>query len=331
VDISEVVKIDENEYQKFEQPVSQLVLGNPADLDTIWVTVHGRVTDSVTHYPVSGVKVRLTDSGETVITNPNGEYKASFKHRGFENVEITLNIVLAPRCLTIGPRVASFGTVALGTVPGKEIKVENTCPDKIVDVTFSERNQAFHLRLENCGSSHQLGVAHDSTTGHMTMGPGSWCKLQLTFKPASHGSWDEELWFNGSDVPGVPVKLRALATASDTVLLDQTDGHVQPATKVGLTGLKVITITNGSPNSPLDIRGLKFGGANAAEFRVTVLSAQNNAIPSGATQLLPGEQCRVVVTFMPKAIGEYEATLVIDTSDPDVGAVRVPVSGLGSP
>jgi len=348
VAIPEKVKIDEKEFQPFEQDVSQTVSGPSSWLSTVWVTVHGRVTDHMGN-PVRRVTVKLTVSGESDITDANGKYSASFQHDGFQNVSIPLDITLDPRCLVVTPRVASFGTVALGVKDSFEyVSVENTCPNETVDVTFGARVGPFFLKTVDCTAGQGEGVIWNKDSTKMIMGPGSRCRMRLSFEPVSQGSWDKKLYFAGSDVPGLPVALRALGTATDVVLVGEKQGHFSGTTSVGSSSEWTITITNGSPSSPLEIIVSDFDGVASGDFDARIVAVTGlpppPLPPPGAPlpppgplvphprviTLPPGAVVMVVVKFEPQAEGLREAVLVFETSDPSVPVVKVPVSGIGN-
>jgi hypothetical protein len=316
------------------QEVNRTVSGDASQLTTVVVTITGTVTDPAGR-PLSGVSVQLESTGLVTNTDQYGDYSLSLVHQGFSDVDIVVDTVLHPRCLRVDPGIASLGTVRFARNDGMKIAVANTCATQDLEVSFTDDGMPFLLEVSHCSAPQGQGLIWSSESTTMILGPGSSCQLKLSIEPTRYGHFEETFVVTGSDLPSIPIPIRAMATVTDSVQVGTGNVMIGGTTTVGATTPWMVTVKNLMSSGSLDITSVHVVGLHASEFDASIAAAPNlpppapGQAPATAVRLAPGDQAAVGVDFTPAGPGTRRGFLVIQTSDPDTPVIRVPVSGLG--
>jgi hypothetical protein len=334
VDIREQVEFAAVGTMSETRDIHRTVSGDMSLLTTVLVTVTGQVTDP-SGTPLSGVSIQLQRSGFVASTNAFGEYSITFTHPGFSDVDIVVDVVLQPRCLQVGPRIASLGTVPFARNDGMNIAVENACTNRDLEVEFTDNGLPFFIGVSHCSAPQGQGVAWNPGSTRMILGPGSSCQLELGLEPTTYGHFETTFVVTGSDLPSIPIPIRAMATVTDSVRIGQADVTIGGTTSVGATTPWMVTLANLDDRNPVHVTSVRVVGLHASEFDASIAVAPNlpppapGQAPATAVQLAPGTECGIGIDFTPSAPGTRRGFLVIQTSDPDTPEIRVPVSGIG--
>lgn len=157
-----------------------------------------------------------------------------------------------------------------------------------------------------------------TNTCPLTLTPGDFCTIIVTFTPSSAGTKSGALTINSNDpdesVLNVSLEGNGLAP----------DINVSPASldfgdiMIGDSASGDVTVNNNG-NADLTITLINITGTDAGDFSQT-----NNCVTVPA-----GNSCTVTVTFAPSATGLKSATLSIESNDPDTPMVNISLTGNG--
>jgi hypothetical protein len=207
--------------------------------------------------------------------------------------------------LTLSPTALDFGTVDVGTSDTLMLTVTNTVATPVSFTGLS------------ASGDYAVGSGTCPAAGGLLAG-GSSCTVQMVFTPSATGTRGGtfSLATNATQLPltaslsGVGVEGTLQVTPGALAF-----GSVAEGAPASLT----LTLLN---TGSAAVTGLSnaLGGANAAEFAVTV--------PCPVLTLAPNQGCTETVTFTPAALGAHTATLTVGSSDPHGPAV-IALSGTG--
>ncbi|MCG8394458.1 MAG: choice-of-anchor D domain-containing protein [Pseudomonadales bacterium] len=200
-----------------------------------------------------------------------------------------------------------FGQLQGGLTETQTVTVENTggLPLGINGVGITGTDAGAFMQQNTCS----------------TLAPGETCTVDVTFMPTGEGPRNATLEIQ-SDDPDTPTATVELMGVS--VVQTEADIAVDPqsvnfgSVTVGSSADSTLSILN-EGTAALNINSVSVGGANASEF------IQDHQCATIAA----GESCDVDLTFTPAGEGAKDATLTIQSSDPDEASVDVPLSGSG--
>ena len=156
-----------------------------------------------------------------------------------------------------------------------------------------------------------------------SLGAGQTCKISVKFRPTATGVRQATLQIRTSDlgVPTASVALTGTGVASSATLTP-TLLNFGNVTRRQTAGPLPVTLTN-TGTAPLIISRISLGGASSNSF------AQTNNCPIGGTGLAIGAFCIINVTFTPRQVGPFSATLqVTDNAPGSPQTVNLSGSGL---
>lgn len=155
----------------------------------------------------------------------------------------------------------------------------------------------------------------------ISLAPGEWFAVQVTFSPADAGEHAGILKVHSNDhgSPTVDVPLLTPSLAPDI------DGSPNPlafgSVVVGQSSTQPITVSN-LGNADLTVTGAMLGGGSSSAFTV-------NASVFPAT-IAPGQAVILPVTFSPASASAAAGTVEITSDDPDEAVHVVSLAGGGS-
>lgn len=213
----------------------------------------------------------------------------------------------------IGPQLSlSRSTVAFGTWPldtvssAAPIRVSNTGPGilTIGGITLSGSDAAAFSQTSDCTS----------------LSPGDYCSIWISFKPTTSGAKSATIAIS-SNATESPVSLSLSGTGGDAV------GIIDIATSELSFGKQVV----GSPapskrlvvanpgSATLTIGSILLSGTNVSSFSYAGACAN---IPAKTT-------CTLNISFVPSAVGSFNATLTINSNAYMASSVDIDLSGEG--
>lgn len=217
------------------------------------------------------------------------------------------SVAVDPADIDVAPTSVDFGDVMSGLSATETVTVSNTGAESlgINSVTLSGADAGAFMQSNNCTS----------------VAPGGSCSVELTFFASGEGVRNATLGIGSTDPDEPTVDVPVSGTS---VIDDPQDIGVDPASvdfgtiDPGTTANDSVTVTNNG-GDPLDITGISIGGANAGDFMQT----------NDCAQLAADASCTVELSFTPSTEGARNATLSIDSNDPDTPTVEVPLTGAG--
>jgi hypothetical protein len=193
-----------------------------------------------------------------------------------------------------------FGEVETGEESGEQqvvLKNLGNAPLVVDAVSVSGKDAgAFSVASETCQST--------------TLAPGDDCKVGVVFAPGAEGGLAATLQFATNADAAVEVSLGGTGTAPHAV--------------VSADSLDFGTVLLGDRAS-LDLELVNKGTAPLRLDGLRVLGDEYSLEADCRDALAPGDACRIVVTFAPRAAGEWKGELVL----PDGGGVTVKLIGTG--
>jgi hypothetical protein len=190
-------------------------------------------------------------------------------------------------------------------------------------IAIGSLSAAQTVTLTNVGST-SLGISSIAVSGEFTqthtcgssLPPAGTCTISVIFKPTSDGAQKGTLTV--ADSGGAQfVTLTGTATPLKFTPASVNFGSV----KVGTTSpAKTVTVANVGTTT-LTITSIAIGGTNTADFALT-----GNTCGSS---LAAGANCKVTMTFTPKATGTRSGNVTIKDSDP-VNSQKILLSGTGT-
>lgn len=163
----------------------------------------------------------------------------------------------------------------------------------------------------------------------ITLVPGSYCTVSVTFTPSAEGLFYNSLMISSDDPAAPDVYVDLVGTG--------TGGH-QPVIWVDPPAFTFGDTNVGESSAPLDVTIYNTGSAdlilsNASLSDPADFSLNLSGGPSGCGSLpgtiIPGGQCTVSVVFNPQAEGSITGVLTILSSDPVTPSATVALAGTG--
>ena len=209
------------------------------------------------------------------------------------------------------PSPVQLGTVQVGGHSHTTVTVQNTG-----DTDMAIGSGAFSFSGTN---PNAFGTANDGCSGS-TVSPNGTCQVDVTFDPATAGSYDAVLEM-ASDAPTSPDQVAVSGTANQAAIDISPDPFDFGNQKKGTTsGAQQFTISNGGdPGTTLHIANVSIASGSDPAFTI----ASNGCTDTNAP-------CTVTVTFAPGATGPLTGTLSVTSSQDGVAPVLAQLSGTGT-
>lgn len=152
--------------------------------------------------------------------------------------------------------------------------------------------------------------------------PGQEHLFEVTFTPGDLGLRSTLLLLSSNDPDESPLEITLIGEGAepDIVLVPEffNYGNIPP----GSFGSKRFRILN-EGGARLNVTISELAGPNADEFRIAV---------GGAPFFVSPDSLHIIrVEFLPLTEGEKRASLILDSDDPDLPRVEIPLTGLGRP
>jgi len=215
-----------------------------------------------------------------------------------QNIALSGTGVVSGPNATLLPTGLTFATQLVGTAsPAQSVKLSNygTVGLSITSIVASGDFQ----ETNNCGSGLSAGAS---------------CTISVIFKPTQAGLRTGTLSIR-DNAPGSPqvVTLKGIGTIVEFVPASLNFGNVSI---LGGSNIKTTTLTN-TGTTTLTISSIAITGSS--------YFTQTNNCP---TSVGAGKSCTITVTFSPKKVGSFSASVAV--SDSDGGSPQqVPLSGTG--
>jgi len=199
--------------------------------------------------------------------------------------------------------VTFSSAVAMGqTTNAKTVTMTNvgSTPLRITSISVSGVNPSDFSETNTCGVS---------------VAAGTYCTINVTFHPKAIGTRVASVLINDNGVNS-PQAIAVKGTGTDVKL--SANGIIFPATTVGQSSSKVVTLTNVG-SSAITISSISLDGTNPSDFGET--NNCGSSVAAGAT-------CSLTLTFHPTAQGTRSS--VVSISDSGGGSPQtVSLSGTG--
>ena len=178
-------------------------------------------------------------------------------------------------------------------------------------------------RVELGGAASEIEVI-DDRCARRQVAPGEHCTVSVRFAPTTEGRRRADLRIVHNAGAPLVVGLEAVATAAPRGALRVDVGGVDFApVVVGAVGSAPSPVTlRNAGDGPVRLEALRLVGAHPEDFRIDGAGCGTGHV------LAPGETCRVLLRFAPRAAGERSALLLID-HDGEGGALPVDLRGVG--
>lgn len=217
-------------------------------------------------------------------------------------------VAVNPGDIDVSPASVDFGEVLSGTNAVQTVTVSNTGGESlgINSVVLSGADASAFMQTNDC----------------TTVAAGGSCSVELTFFASGEGARTATLSIGSTDPDEPTVEVSVTGTS---IIEDPQDIGVSPASvdfgtvDPGVTATDTVTVTNNG-GDPLDITAVSISGANAGDFMQT----------NDCAQLAADASCTVELSFTPSTEGARNATLSIDSNDPDTPTVDVSLTGEGA-
>lgn len=195
-----------------------------------------------------------------------------------------------------------FGNVAGGDSQQRTITVENV-GNRDIDLTGAELTGTDSDVFEIVGG------------GDATLGPNETHDIVVAFEPTVSGSRTANLRVI-SDESTVTVALRGTGEAPQIRL----DRDAIEFSTVGLGNQEDATVEiRNSGNQPLSIDEIGIGGSGSEHFWI-----DTNTVPE---TISPGETGTFAIWFEPRAAGDHQATVSIESDDPETSTESILING----
>ncbi len=215
----------------------------------------------------------------------------------------------------------AIGSIGTQSASGQPVSSVNPSSHAFGSVTPGQTSQPLPVSVKNVGqapltvSGAQLtgaqasdfAISADHCSGQ-TVEPGEACEIDVTYSPASEGSYSAALAVsdNASDSPQ-NVTLTGTTPTDASVAPTSIDfGTVTPGQTSAPHG---VTVTN-TGGAPLEVSSAQITGPQASYFAVAQDQCSGQSIQ-------PGGSCSITVTFGPSSSGGYNAVLSVADNTTD--------------
>lgn len=262
---------------------------SPADTVSVLLGSGGGTFQSPLSFPTG------TDPEQTTVGDFNGDGRLDLVVANLSNNYVSVLLqVPPPSGVTLSPASLNFGNQTVGT-PGAPqnatLTNDTTGSLTITGISVTGADSGDYSQTNNCGTS---------------LGTGTSCMINVTFKPSATGTRTATLTVTDSD-PSSPQTTSLTGTGTQPAVT------LSPASlnfgnqPVGTSSAPAMaTLTNSTANAAT-ITGISITGANSGDYSQT-----NNC----GTSLGAGASCSMSVTFTPTAAGSRTATLQVTDSGP---------------
>jgi hypothetical protein len=308
--------------------------GLESELTEIELIVDARIFDR------SGAPYETDDLGfahnhpDGTLTVQNGKgFQFRMVTQGFENLAVPVDIMLDGPCLAVDPPVVALGTLTPGSEASASFSIENTC-DEPLEVTMpSPGDVTFDVR--DCGGGPtNLGSAAEGGGQHALLGPSARCTVRVKWNPTTRKALNYTEIIETDE--GLPLDclpdVRVVGTSSDILVVTPAEFRFDGVTSLGTTNTLSYSVRNTSEDRTVAIHGFQIYGGQEHDFRLGRVTLDGARFvgqgPAERLVLEPGGGFRATIEFTPMYDGVRRAIYAIWIDDPDVNAVRLPMSGL---
>jgi hypothetical protein len=221
----------------------------------------------------------------------------------------------SPQAVSVTGTVVAAGTSAAAVGPERlrfgAARVDTDGARRGVTVT-SAGATAFTVKAATLSGPNKGDFSLEDGCRGRVLAPGSSCGISVTFHPAATGNRAASLEVDSDAAQ----PLRSVTLVGTGTRVDTPAATVDPyridfaTTEVGTRGTtERATVTNAG-TAPLDVAGVRLGGADVADFQITDTTCTGR-------RLDPGASCGVDVRFVPRGAGARTATLEVDSNTTD--------------
>ncbi len=225
-------------------------------------------------------------------------------------LDVSLSGVGIAPDINVSPVVFDYGNVVVGQSLSQVFTVTNPGSDTL-QVSATSLVGAFSGEFQIVAGG-----------GAFVLAPTAQRLIEVNFTPSSVGFKNAALRL-ASDDPDEPIKDTPLSGTG--VIPDigvSPDSIAFGSIEINTTTTQSLTISN-EGTSVLTVTNVTLNGVNGSEFAV-----ENITIPLA---ILPGDSSVGLVHFQPVTTGEKQASLQIESNDPDENPVIVPLTGMAIP
>ena len=206
--------------------------------------------------------------------------------------------------ISVSRSQVGFGQLIVGTQATESITVSNVGADPLTITQITTPSAPFSIINNLCGQSIAAAAS---------------CTFDVQFAPGAVGSFNSAIDILSND-PDEPTVTITLAGSADVPMPDI---RVRRNTNFGVIEIgsflgEEFTITNDGTD-PLTISNII---PPAPPFAIHTAQSCNTPVASGG-------QCSFIGEFRPTAVGDFEATVTIESNDPDESVVDITLSGNG--
>jgi hypothetical protein len=328
------LEIDAGCYEPVLIDIDESQTGLESDLTDVRLIVEARLFDR-NGAPIEtdglGIEPNTSD-GEVIFQGFNG-FQFIMVTQGFENLSVPMDIMLDGPCLVVDPPVVGLGALTPGSEATAQFAIENTC-DEPLEVTMPSPGEvAFEVR--DCGGGPtMLGSAIEGGGQNALLGPSARCTVGVTWNPTTQEVLNHtEILETDEDLPlDCRPDVRVVGTSSDILVVTPAELRFAGVTTVGAIDAVGYSVRNTSEDRTVAIQGFQIYGGQENDFRLgkVTLDGARFAGQGQAERLVlePGSGYSATIEFAPMYDGVRRAIYAIWIDDPDVSAVRIPMSGL---
>lgn len=253
--------------------------------------------------------IARTASGD-VAPAPIGEFTADCTQvAGQDNVLQTFQVAGggADPDIQVSPESVDFGDVQLGLSAESSVSVANVggAALGINGVTLEGVDAGAFMQSNNC----------------TTVAAGESCSIDVTYFPSGEGVQSATLSIQSGDPdePVVEIPLTGTSVLAPEPEISIAPGAVDFGTiQVGITANRELTVSNVG-SEVLYINGISLNGADSSDF---FYSSDCAMVPVDGA-------CSIAVSYTAPAAVVSNATLVVESDDPDSASVSIPLTGEG--
>ncbi len=230
-----------------------------------------------------------------------------------------------------GAMAPGIGISGVGTAPKLEVSATTL---GFGALPVGSRTEPRRLRLSNSGTASleisELTLAgddaaaftstQDACTG-VSLAPGQRCEVGFEFGPRHQGAHQASLRIASNQRRRAPTVELTGHGQAPRISLDRKRLDFAAVRQSESQDLRVAVSNTG--DAPLRVETIRIGGTAASDFELA-----GNAC--SRTALSPGNNCQVVVRFVPRANGPRDARLIV-TSDAGDEPIEMVVRGVGLP
>ena len=259
-------------------------------------------------------------AGGAIATNPGGGGSGYVAR-----IDSTLAAVATSPDINVTPVSHDYGAILVGnSSPALEVTITNTgtATLNVSDIVLAD---IANYSLDLGGGSNACNATS------FALAAGANCTVSVNFIPSVAGGLNTSLTITSDDPDEATVTVDLTGTGSSAT---EPDVNVTPAThdygsvETGTTSTAVIVNIANNGSADLMVSNISIGGVDATEFNLNLNSGSPACTVTNPT-ITPATNCQLSITFSPQTDGVKNATLTVDSDDPDSPNVDIPLTGTG--